>query len=632
MIKAGLGLQFVHGRARNRELETALVKAPLLCANIHQPPMLTRRFFAVLVFAFWPGVGIPAIWYAAPNASANGNGSFSNPWSIYVALASPNVKPGDTVYLRGGTYIGPGIMSSISGTSNQYVTVSSCPNEWAVISDGAPHILQTTFMSDPVNNNLISVSGLPPLTAGTILSIDTEQFYVLGPQGTNWWVYGTWSGTAAAQHFAGTPVYVSQCFIEHTGSYVTFRDFEITSTRSACRVIGVGYTNVLNGGLNLQAVGHGNKAINLIVHNVGHPGIGFWQQGNGGEINGCIMWGNGDYDTIGTWVRGDAVYGENTTGDVYLRNNISFWNLTTGMKGYGTTIPVVGFHMENNIAFGNPEMSLQESDQNIYTSNCWMVGNVMMVTPMLSYTSIGNTRQYFYSNTIVDGSFGVTETTNSVYTNNTVFMTPNQYGDGAVPIQCLSQVFTKAQLNNQWDHNTYYIGKGDSPWQWGFRTADGATTNSQGGGNLLFGIDHGCAWKDWSAFDSHSVCVTNWPTNYTLVQAHQLDYDTNRWYVVVVNTSPQTNATLDLATLGFAAGQAYVLIDAQNYPVPVASGQYGGPIQLPLTLTNMASVPGVTNFVPQHTNIQNPGLFNAFVVRRIPGLPPTQLRTGSPGS
>src|SRR5262245_17440547 len=85
-----------------------------------------------------------ADWYAAPNATVSGTGSISNPWPLDLALAkTASIRPGDTLYLRAGTYLGPGFVSTLSGTASSYVTVRSYPGERVIITDGAYWTLRT---------------------------------------------------------------------------------------------------------------------------------------------------------------------------------------------------------------------------------------------------------------------------------------------------------------------------------------------------------------------------------------------------------------------------------------------------------------------------------------------------------
>jgi hypothetical protein len=73
-------------------------------------------------------------FYAAPNGSPAGDGSWSRPWDLTTALAaSPGrVTPGDTVWLRGGTYVGA-FESHLTGAPGRLVVVRAFPGEHAVI-------------------------------------------------------------------------------------------------------------------------------------------------------------------------------------------------------------------------------------------------------------------------------------------------------------------------------------------------------------------------------------------------------------------------------------------------------------------------------------------------------------------
>ena len=69
--------------------------------------------------------------YVSPDGE--GEGDFDDPMSLEDAIDS--VKPGDTVYLRGGTYIfKETIWVSKSGTKDKYITVKSYPGERAMLT------------------------------------------------------------------------------------------------------------------------------------------------------------------------------------------------------------------------------------------------------------------------------------------------------------------------------------------------------------------------------------------------------------------------------------------------------------------------------------------------------------------
>jgi uncharacterized protein YjdB len=73
-------------------------------------------------------------WYAAPNGSSSGAGTMSSPWSLATALAGAGgkVQPGDTIWLRGGTYTGKQV-STVAGVSGKPVVVRQYPGERATL-------------------------------------------------------------------------------------------------------------------------------------------------------------------------------------------------------------------------------------------------------------------------------------------------------------------------------------------------------------------------------------------------------------------------------------------------------------------------------------------------------------------
>jgi hypothetical protein len=73
--------------------------------------------------------------YVTTTGTASGDGSAASPWDLATALKSPSVKPGDTIWVRAGTYRGA-FVSKLVGASGAPVTVRSYPGEWAVL-DGA---------------------------------------------------------------------------------------------------------------------------------------------------------------------------------------------------------------------------------------------------------------------------------------------------------------------------------------------------------------------------------------------------------------------------------------------------------------------------------------------------------------
>jgi hypothetical protein len=74
-------------------------------------------------------------FYVTTTGTPSGNGSVASPWDLPTALRSPTVKPGDTIWIHGGTYRGA-FVSKLVGERGAPITVRSYPGEWAIL-DGA---------------------------------------------------------------------------------------------------------------------------------------------------------------------------------------------------------------------------------------------------------------------------------------------------------------------------------------------------------------------------------------------------------------------------------------------------------------------------------------------------------------
>ena len=75
--------------------------------------------------------------FVSPNGSSSGDGSINNPWDLPTALSQPaSVRPGDTIWLRGGTYRAPnsnGFSSMLNGTATSPIIVRNYNGERATL-------------------------------------------------------------------------------------------------------------------------------------------------------------------------------------------------------------------------------------------------------------------------------------------------------------------------------------------------------------------------------------------------------------------------------------------------------------------------------------------------------------------
>lgn len=72
-------------------------------------------------------------FFAAPSGTSSADGSRAKPWDLPTALAQPPaVKPGDTIWLRGGTYLGH-FTSTLRGSTKKPIVVRQYAGERATI-------------------------------------------------------------------------------------------------------------------------------------------------------------------------------------------------------------------------------------------------------------------------------------------------------------------------------------------------------------------------------------------------------------------------------------------------------------------------------------------------------------------
>ncbi len=75
-------------------------------------------------------------WYAAASGSSGGDGSITRPWDLRTAIAgaSGRVRPGDTIWVRGGTY-GGSFRTTVAGLAGAPVVIRAYPGERAIIDE-----------------------------------------------------------------------------------------------------------------------------------------------------------------------------------------------------------------------------------------------------------------------------------------------------------------------------------------------------------------------------------------------------------------------------------------------------------------------------------------------------------------
>lgn len=352
-------------------------------------------------------------------------------------------------------------------------------------------------------------------------------------------------------------------------------------------------------GLNLE--GTGDKAINLLIYNNGHPGIGFWEEvGDGGEIYGAIIWGNGLYDADADgWERGSGIYAQNKDGRRLIADTISFRNFSTGMKAYTENGYVNGFTFEGNIVFDNRDRNIFVSGRDHPLTGLEMISNYTYRSPTddnpsvhIGYPDVVQQDvmlkdNYFVSGTAGEGALYLKYVASVQGSGNTL-ISRSAY---------LTYQPPSASLNISWDNNQYFGGAGTLLQVLGPRNVNG--------------IPAGYTVDENSSF-SNSMPAEN------AVFVRPNKYEPGRGHIVVYNWERKDEVAVDVSAV-LKPGDAYVIFDAQNlFGEPVLEGVYNGELlTLPMNLTAVSEIPGELRHLQ---NVHTDKEFNVFVI-----LPPSAV-------
>ncbi len=426
------------------------------------------------------------------------------------------------------------------------------------------------------------------------------------------------------------------------GKFNWYWGFEITNSMTERHVA----SKDRLGGLELY--GEGTKVINMVLHDTGHPAIGFWRPvGDGGEIYGTLIWGAGIYDTSPQYkgeMRGSPIYAQNQTGQRLISDNITFRNLTTAMKAYATNSWANGFTFDGNIALqATDNLGLFVESQDNPIDKLVLSNNYIYLGPDKNGT--GFTAGLFnpkhgeiiaqnnYIGLTNGVGYNIKNWDKVTVTNNTVVAKKGSALriDNATPM---------SQFNI--DRNTYIVGAArpfqdtelqqrlDAVWACDFTSSTQTIkdyTQGRSGGPV-----NSCpgASVAGSRYDRNSVITSDMSqaTNRVFVRANK--YEPGRANIAVYNWENRPSVSADLSSI-LKPGQSYVVLDAQNYyGKPIASGVYkGGVITLPMNLTEVAPLIGS---VPEIPNTHTAPEFAAFVVLPQEGVAPnSNPNTQRPG-
>jgi hypothetical protein len=461
----------------------------------------------------------PSGFFVAPDGSSRGNGSSSKPWDLKTAFAHPNaVKPGATLWLRGGTYSGG--QSKLKGTAERPIIVRNFPGERAVID-------------------------------GTIMAY---------------------------------------------GEYTWFWGFEITN--SVQRQLTDDDHNRRGPGIGMY--GRGQKAINLTIHNAGHPAIMFGEDAQDGEIYGCVIWGTGLYQN--DLIRGSGIYAQNLSGRRLISDVISFRNFTTGMKTWSQQAHGIGMIFEGVIAFDNGDRNIFAGSSTYPLEDLTLIDSYTYRRPddprigvQLGYESnLNNQNLLVAGNTFVNGkrssdlgALGVSFWASGEITNNTIVSRKTVAAFGEPDA---------GQGKPVWRNNQFF-GPENSFWY-----------DYQNGSYELLDF---MGWSKKLGFNDSNTYTAGLPHG-THVYVRPNKYESGRGHIAVYNWDKKPQVAVELSGV-LKHGQLFVIYDAQNLlGEPVVQGVYDGkPVNIPLDLTKVSPITGVVTHIE---NVHTPVEFGAYVV------------------
>ena len=489
------------------------------------------------------------------------------------------------------------------------LVVSAFGADYYVATNGTP--LGTGSISQPWD----IASGLADNTVSTnanhVVSAGDTIWLTSGTYGTGgaWFVRSKLRGTEAS------PIIVRQQSssraiidggISGEGEWTTFWGFEITnsSTNRYCT------TEERPPGLNM--LGRGCKAVNLMVYNTGHPGIGFWDAvGDGGEIYGCLFWGVGIYSQDPGWngvERGSAIYAQNEIGDRLIEDSVSFRNWTSGFKVYAEEGYGNGFNLNGNVSFLNGYQGFHIETLTHPIDSLTLSSNISFADSTLTFGRDGvtNLTAQFNDNYVVnelDGSYQTLAYAASwenlnMQRNQFVFTGTNDTGLDAAQYFSIIRGGSTQIVNS----NSYYGGHSNLI---NFRLHPY--------GKIEWGVMRG-----YTGWESNGIVTPNVTPAQDHIKLRPNRYERGRGLLSVINWTGATSISVDLTPLQLANGERFEVRDAQD---PVGSAlvtenfQSSSPeISFPLTNSSVAEVVGPHSHFTTKMGMHTGPEFNVFLI------------------
>jgi hypothetical protein len=505
-------------------------------------------------------------WFVSTSGSSSGSGTITDPWDIVTAFAHPVVvEPGDTIWVRGGTYVGL-FTSSLAGSAGNLITVRNYNGERAILDANV-----TTSLAEAANDSqtTLELSSAANLTTSMFLLLESdpaENVDITSISGNQVTVIRGRNGTTARSHSALVTVRpVGEKGLNVDGSYVRFQGLEFTSsyTTRVSATSGSAPYDEPNGGVN-HLTTTGIQFINCLLHNSA-SGFGVWAGSAESVLYGnliwCIGWDGPDR------LHGHGTYTQNNTASRLWSNNIFFSTFGKLVNQYGSDTSFLNNYTWNeNIFFHGVPLHGGESDIDTLT----LTGNKYWNTsPQLGFLGLGNvnltlTDNYIPYPTTLKYWNNVTATGNTFVNRTYNWAIYHYYLNADEPDEYATYAFDENQFHspagapNQrivYSRNDDSLVTADynfSEWQALGQDTNGTLTTS---GDYLSPMPlPDTAFVFPNAYDSNlaHVVIYNWSLSDTVILLHS-----------------------DLSSV-LASGDRYILRNVQDYFVDIVTGTYDG--------------------------------------------------------
>ncbi|MCP4420166.1 MAG: hypothetical protein GY805_26475 [Chloroflexi bacterium] len=284
-----------------------------------------------------------ANYYVAPNGNDNNLGTINAPWRhIDYAVDNNIVKPGDVVYIRGGTY-NEYINTKISGAPGNPITYQNYPGETPIITNSGS-------------------SG-----SWRWLILDQSHIHIKGMTFKN---YQNGAIQVRAGYEDVSHVEITNCTFENQTSTNDERAVQITSSTSGYVVSNVviqnnHFINIDSGiGPVLQTDGdvHNSKIIDNTIITASNIGIGIAGRPDKGQADNLLIKGNNVSDHGSPGRTSAGIYLDGAGSNIIVEENIVYngiQGIKVALEPSAATMVTSRIIVRRNILYNNSQINLK---------------------------------------------------------------------------------------------------------------------------------------------------------------------------------------------------------------------------------------------------------------------------------